>query len=182
MSLLTATEGDDGRYSFVMAKAAQKTPARRKRPRGRPRVETVYYVVEVEDWDWSLWFGVSTMPEREGPFDDYRHLNLRGKLLRPSKLRCETVELHFLPDKRLNEGEQERNRPLSVGHLNLRSGRMYGVMSMPTDALPPLLTIATAGRLRYVVMQGERLRYGNAGVKSFRVEMNIDEDDLPVDE
>lgn len=165
-----------------MAEEAKKTPARKKRTRGRPRVENVYYVVAVEDWDWSLWFGVSNMPEREGPYDDYRHLNLRGQLLHPSKLKCETVELHFLPDKRLNEGARERNQPLSIGHLRFRSGHMYGVVSMPADALPLLLTLATAEKLRYVVMQGDRLRYGNASVKSFRVEMSIDEDDLPPDE
>jgi len=165
-----------------MAKEAKKTPARRKRARGRPRVENVYYVVAVEDWDWSLWFGVSNMPECEGPYDDYRHLNLRGKLLRPSRLKCETVELYFLPDKRLNEGERERNQPVSVGHLNLRAGLMNGIMSMPADALPLLLTLAMAEKLRYVVIQGDPFRYGNAAVKSFRVEMSIDEDDLPADE
>ena len=58
---------------------------------------------------------------------------------------------------------------------------MSGVFSMPSDALPSLLTMATAGRLRYVVMQGEKLRYGQASMKSFRFEMKIDEDDLPPD-
>jgi hypothetical protein len=165
-----------------MAREVKKAPVRKKRARRRPRVETVYYVVAIEDWDWSLWFGVSNMPEREGPYDDYRHLNLRGTLQRPSKLKCDAVELHFLPDKRLNEGERERHQPVSIGHLNLRSGQMYGVMSMPADALPLLLTMATAEKLRYVVMHGEKFRYGNANLKSFRVEMNIDEDDLPAEE
>lgn len=165
-----------------MVKAAKTAPSRKKRARGPPRIESVYYVVEVTDWDWSLWFGVSNIPEREGPYDDYRHLDLRGTLLRPSKLKCATVGLHFLPDKRLNEGERERNQPVSVGHLNLRAGHMNGIMSMPADALPLLLTLAAAEKLRYVVIQGDPFRYGNAAVKSFRVEMSIDEDDLPVDE
>lgn len=165
-----------------MGKPKVKSRPRRKRPQGRPKNDPVYYVVAVEDWDWGFWFGVSNMPERNGPYDDYRHLNLRGRLLRPAKLKCEKVELHILPDKRLDEGVREQNRPVSIGHINLRKARMDGILSMPADALPLLLTLATAEKLRFMVMQGERLRYGSAAIKSFRVEMNIGEDDLPDEE
>ncbi|KRD72069.1 hypothetical protein ASE60_22700 [Ensifer sp. Root278] len=163
----------------VMTTEAKKTPARKKRTRRRKRVDPVYYIVEVQEWDWSFWFGVSNMPERYGPYDDYRHLVFCGKLLRPSKVKAESVELSFLPNQHLNEGQRERDQPLSIGHLSVHRRSMSGVLSMPADALPSLLTMATAGRLRYVVMQGEKLHYGQASLKSFRFEMKIDEDDLP---
>lgn len=157
----------------------KKALAPRKQKRRRTRVDPVYYVVEVQEWDWSFWFGVSNMPERNGPYDDYRHLVFYGKLLRPSKVKAESVELSFLPNKHLNEGQRERDQPHSIGHLSLHRGSMSGVFSMPADVLPSLLTMATADRLRYVVIQGEKLHYGQASMTSFRFEMKIGEDDLP---
>lgn len=162
-----------------MATTAKISPARKKRTRRRSRVEPVYYVVEIQEWDWSFWFGVSNMPEHNGPYDDYRHLVLFGKLLRPSKVKAESVELSFLPNQHLNEGQREHDQPRAIGHLSLHRGAMSGVFSMPADALPSLLVMATAERLRYVVMQGEKLHYGQASVKSFRFETKIGEDDLP---
>ena len=109
-----------------MTTAPKKSPVRKKRAR-RPRVDPVYYVVEIQEWDWSFWFGVSNMPERNGPYDDYRHLVLYGKLLRPSKVKAESVELSFLPNQHLNEGQRERDQPRSVGHHHLPRGSMSGV-------------------------------------------------------
>jgi hypothetical protein len=161
-----------------MAKERTKNPANRKRARKKASAEAVYYVVEIEDWDWSLSFGLQSMRGHEDPYSDYRHLNMRGKLIRPSKLECHKVELSFLPDTRLNEDMRKQHTPVSVGSLNLCQGNMYGLLCIPSDAVSPLLTIATAGELRYIVMHGDKLRYGSARIKGFRVEMHIDEDDL----
>ena len=88
------------------------------------RDEPVYYVVEVSDWAWSLMFGVS--PRRDidrGPYSDYRHLHLYGKLLRPTKLKAEKVEVTFLPDRQLNEGQREKREPRGVGSFRYTAGR-----------------------------------------------------------
>lgn len=103
-----------------------RKPARRRKRRRRPRDEPVYYVVEIADWEWNFMFGVSPLKDREGPYSDYRHLQLRGKLLRPAAIKAHEVELSFLPDRRLNEGERERDTPLSVGSLHLHRGSFSG--------------------------------------------------------
>jgi len=36
-----------------------------------------------------------------------------------------------------------------------------------------------AGRFRVVVLNGERLRYGRALIRSYGLEMTIEEDDMP---
>jgi len=81
----------------------------------------------------------------------------------------------------LNEGQRERDSPIGIGSLNLHRRHLQGIFPMPADALPMLLTMLTADKLRYVVMSGEQMRYGHARIQSFRMEMSIDEDDLPPD-
>jgi hypothetical protein len=53
---------------------------------------------------------------------------------------------------------------------------------MPLDALPSILQIACADRLRYVVITGDKLRYGHGLVRMYRLQGTIDKDDLPTGE
>jgi hypothetical protein len=78
-----------------------------KRPRKKRRVrkahaETISYIIEIKDWDWEFSFGINAMKDRADPYLDFRHLELRGTLLRPSEIKTDKVELTFLPDRRLN--------------------------------------------------------------------------------
>lgn len=87
----------------------------RKRPGRRPRELPTWYVVAVEGWEWSYSFGIQRMKDRPEPYDDYRHLHLTGTLLRPSKLKVETVRLIFLPDEAYNRDQWDRHkRPMSA--------------------------------------------------------------------
>lgn len=165
-----------------MTKALRTTPKRKKRRTDKPSNEIVFYVVEIESWDWSFWFGVSNMPEYDGPYDDYRHLNIFGKVLRPQKYAGEQIRVSFLPNEHLNRGQREKSDPIAIGSIEARKGKMSAVVSMPADVLPALLTMATADQLRYIVMDGEKPRYGHGSLKSFRLDMTYDEDDLPADE
>jgi hypothetical protein len=38
-----------------------------------------------------------------------------------------------------------------------------------------------AKRFHFAVLHGEPLRYGHASIRSYRLEMTIDEEDMPVD-
>jgi len=160
----------------------RKPAHRRKRRRGRPRDDPVYYVVEVAEWDWSLMFGISPRRDMDGPYSDYRHLNLRGRLVHPTQVKAREVELTLMPDRRLNEGERDRDEPQSCGSLHLHRGHLRGLLPMPLDALPSVLQIACAERLRYVVITGEKLRYGHGLVRMYRLQRAVDEDDLPTDQ
>ena len=119
------------------------TPKRAKRRRksrpGRPRIEFASYVLEVKEWDWRFSFGVNEMRNKDGPYSDFRHLHLRGNLARPTRIKAEKVELIFLPDHDLNEDKRERHEPKAVGSLELHGWRLMGLLSTPSDVLPPIL-------------------------------------------
>jgi hypothetical protein len=71
------------------------------RPAPRPERlrETLYYVVELAGWDCDFFFGVNrNNQEREGPYTEYRHLVIRGLLLRPKRIKTADVEISLLPD------------------------------------------------------------------------------------
>lgn len=51
---------------------AKPTQRRRAKPTEQ---ETVSYIVEILDWDWSFLFGISPTVERDGPYWDHRHLD-----------------------------------------------------------------------------------------------------------
>jgi hypothetical protein len=74
--------------------------------------EHVYYILEVLSWNWSFWFGVTPDPQRaRDPYDDYRHLTVQGRFLRPAKLKERTIELIFIPKQELNQERRQNERP-----------------------------------------------------------------------
>ncbi len=158
-----------------------KTNVRRKRRRGSQREDTVYYVLEIKDWEWSFSFGVNPTKYGDGPYSDYRHLQLRGNLLRPTKVKALDVDWTFLPDRELNEDKRARHEPNAVGSLQLHRGHLTGLLSIPSDALPSVLQMVIAGRFKFVVAHGDRLRYGRAAIRHYRLEMTIRDDDLPLE-
>lgn len=84
-----------------------------------------------------------------------------------------------MPDLRLNEGERERYERHSCGSLNLHRGHLRALLPIPLDALPSVLQIASSDHLRYVVITGDKLRYGQGLVRTYRLQRNLDKDDLP---
>jgi hypothetical protein len=157
--------------------------SRRKKGRRRTDLELpVTYVVEIGDWEWDLSFGVDSMRHRDDPYSDYRHVALKGKLLHPTKIKAETAELTLLPDPRLDWEHRQKDEPQAVGSVQLYDGRFIALLSIPSDALPPLLQMLIGDRLHYAVMTGDKLRYRHGRIRSFRLQMSMEEDDMPADE
>ena len=166
-----------------MGKSAQKSPRKRMQARKATRQETVFYVIAIDNWEWSFTFGVSSIREDEGAYADYRQLLLCGRLLAPSSVKAETVELALLPNEELNLGqERDRHQPISIGSVHVAQGHMSALISIPADALPSILTMVTAEVLRFAVLTGSKLRYGRTAITRMRLEMKLGEDDLPTDE
>jgi len=113
-----------------------------------------------------------------GPYDDFRHLKIQGRLIRPSRLKHLLLELIFLPDERLNREHWQNDSPPSIGHLSLH-GQPNALMSIPADSLPSLLPMLIAEKFKYVVLHGSLLRYRQTDLRSFHFEMRIDDEDLP---
>lgn len=158
-----------------MARPAGKRT--RKSAKRKAKADIVNYVFVLDEWDWDFWFGVSKMPEYDGPYADYRHLNFKGRLLRPEGIRADKVELTLIPDPRLNADHRERQQPVSVGSITARAGEVFVVVAIPADLLPPVLVMLNAGRLPFAVLSGEKLRYGRAMVTDIRLQNSLDEED-----
>jgi hypothetical protein len=128
---------------------AKRVASRRKvRRKGRsPASEFGSHVIAIDDWDWSFSFGVSQtrFDFDEGPYSDYRHLHLRGKVVAPpkTKAKAETAEVILIPRPNLNE-ELRGQSPEAVGGIDLRRGRFEALLSMPSDALSSVLSLPGA--------------------------------------
>lgn len=113
---------------------------------------------------------------------EFRHLNIKGKLLRPRKVKADAVEVTLPPDAGLKEENRKQHNPRAVGSLILDRGVLQALLSVPADALDPILQMLTAGRMRYVVIDGAPLHYRQALVQQYRIESSYDAEDLPPDE
>lgn len=74
--------------------------------------------------------------------------------------------------------------PTGVGplSLNLNLDRpLQGLLSLPADALAPVLTMLAAGRLRYLLLDGEPLRRRRAAIRHYRQARSHGEDEVPPD-
>jgi hypothetical protein len=63
--------------------AAEPKARRKKRPRRSPE-EIVNYIVAIEDWDWGYSFSLNAERQPMDPYHEFRHLQIRGRLLQPS--------------------------------------------------------------------------------------------------
>jgi hypothetical protein len=118
----------------------------------------------------------------DGPYSDYRHLELRGKLLRPGSVKAGEVEIILLPDVRLNHPARDRDEPQSTGSFHISRGRLEFILPMPADALSDVLAMMIAGRFRFAVLEADRPHYGQGRVRHYRLASFHDKDDLPADE
>lgn len=120
--------------------------------RGRPELSTSYYILQITDWDWSYHFGVNAARHDDRRYSDYRHLLVRGEVLRPSKLRqkAEAVDVTFRPDVSQADLEERGGEPsLSVGYLQVHNKILTGGISMATDALGLVMQMLIAERFKF---------------------------------
>jgi hypothetical protein len=156
----------------------------RKKQRRKPVLLFAYYHVQITGWDWNYSLSVSVPKWEDTQFADYRHLLIRGTLLRPRKIKAETVELTFIPERGLAELKRGHDdaHPRSVGSLNIQDTRLVGYLSMPTDALDPVLQMLIADRFKYVLLNGEAMRWRKALVRRYEFTAQHDEADYPDDD
>lgn len=143
--------------------------------------EIVTYTVEIEDWDWSYSFGLNSPTDDDTCFD-FRHLYILGQVLRPTKLKAQKARITLLPTPEYDHGQRKDLKLLAVGALRLKPDELTGLLSIPADALAPILTVLGAGRRRYVVMRGAPRKHRQARLRSFSFDKTINEDDLPPEE
>lgn len=164
------------------AKNATKSRKKRKQTRKKAQQEYESYIFAIDDWEWAFHFGVNQTKHLEGPYADYRHLHLRGRLLAPSRIKADGVQAILFPRTIEKEDCFGVEGPKSVGSVQLTRGQFTAMLTMPDDALGPTLQMLIAGKFRFLDMHGLRMRYGSGQITSYALEMNIDEEDMPESE
>jgi hypothetical protein len=162
-----------------MATEPKPTTPPKKRWR-KPREEFVDYIMTIEGWDWS--YSLSLNQERHpiDPYHEFRHLQIRGRLLHPTGLKTDRAEVTLLPSFDLDQEARKQFKPLCVGSLEANGQRIAGLISIPMDALPPILQMLIGARFKFIAMGGTRFRHRRAMLHRFRLEMTMD--DMPVAE
>lgn len=116
------------------------------------------------------------------PCHEFRHLVITGRLLRPAGLKTDRLEMSLLPTVDMNPRQRNDREPFAVGSLEAYEDRIVGLISIPTDVLPAILQLLIAERFKFVVMGGDKFQHRRALLHLCRLEMKLDEDDLPATE
>ncbi len=139
------------------------------------------YVIQIERWDWSLHFGLNPTrgEHRPEPFTDYRHIKITGRLLRPAVGKVKAARLTILPTFQVNpelaEDYPSAYEPQAIGGISVSRGEISGPITIPHDALAPLLTMLAAGRIGFVVLEGDPIEGREARIRfvSFHTEYDL---------
>lgn len=161
----------------MVTEPKQKAPRKVKRRR-KPPEEFVDYIVEIESWDFSYWLALNTLRNALDPYHEHRHVEIGGRLLRPTGLKTDRVEVSLFPSTSLEEERRRDLKPIAVGAIEAYPERLDANLSIPSDALVPILQMLIADRLKFVVMRGAKFRYRSARLHSYSLGTKLDEDDF----
>jgi hypothetical protein len=168
-----------------MAAEPRPKTGKKKTRRRAPPDEFVEYVVGITGWDWgySLSLNDDTGKYRdEDPYHEFRHLQIAGKLLRPVGLKTDAVEVTLLPGNDMSEERRKDYKPIALGALDIYPETIKGSIGIPADALSPILQMLITERFKFILLRGSKFRYRSARLTGLRLEMKLDEDDLPAED
>ncbi|MDX3968284.1 MAG: hypothetical protein QHD01_17020 [Bradyrhizobium sp.] len=165
-----------------MAAEPKSTKSAKKKRRRRPREEIVDYLVAIEGWDWGYSFSLNSERQPIDPYHEFRHLQVKGRLLRPAGQKTDRAEISLLPTSDLEEERRRDLHPIALGSLHVTQEAILGNIGIPRDALTPIRQMLIADRFRFVLMRGSRFRHRSAKVNSLRLETKLTEDDVAIEE
>lgn len=169
----------DARQDTPMAIDPKPDRRVKRKRRRKPREEIVDYLIEIDDWDWGYSFSLDMERQPIDPYHEFRHLQIKGRLLRPTGLKTDKAEISLLPSADLEKERRKDLKPIALGSLSVTDDALLGNVGIPWDALTPVLQMLIAGRFKYVLMRGSKFRHRSAKLNSLRLETKLTEDDLP---
>lgn len=147
---------------------------KRAQIRGRKPIEFDLFLVAVERWEWSFGFGLGNPKLSSDSCSDSRHLEIYGITRCPARYDGIPAELFIMPDAHFDLATRQQWEPRAVGSIARRGGKLTGYLSIPTDALVPILIVLGAGRIRRVSAHGSAMNRGKSLLKSFHVSTETD--------
>ncbi|MGP8049369.1 MAG: hypothetical protein ACLPYB_02040 [Desulfobaccales bacterium] len=156
----------------------------------------VYYSVLIDSWSCDYSFGLNAnfdpLRRRKDnwdsiysePFDETRWLVFKGKFLEPPQLKDLEIEVNLSRSPHLNEAErskylQEYNEdpPKSVGSLHKQKPYSLCFVNLPEDAMNIVLETASANKINFITLYGEKTRYGFASIFRFSLREKAEDDE-----
>jgi hypothetical protein len=122
------------------------------------------YPVRIIDWnvDYSLRLDKDGSLSG-GPFWEHCSLEVKGEFLGPKKLEGREVTITLLGNRSLDEEiarpDSINYEPLGVGGLTARGKEATYIGSLPHQSFGLVLKMLKAGKIKYVVLNGNALRY-----------------------
>jgi hypothetical protein len=92
-----------------MAAEPKPKAAKKKKRRSAPAEAVVQYTVTIEGWDWSYTL-LNDDKRPVDPYHEFRHLQIVGRLLRPTGLKTDRVEISLLPTTSMSEETRKTKR------------------------------------------------------------------------
>lgn len=161
-----------------MPASTTKTATKKRSRRSQKAPRPVQYTIAIDTWDWSFSFGVNKISSFSDPYNDFRHLVITGTLKQPAMPKVTSVSVTLMPDMRFNESARQNDKPQHVGSINARGSEFDALLSIPADVLPSIIAALHAGQIRFVAMEGEKLRYGEGLVTRFSLDRTADDLDV----
>jgi hypothetical protein len=89
--------------------------------------------------------------------------------------------LNFIPEVIEMDRHHGDEPPRGVGTLNIHDKRLTGYLSMPLDTLGQVLQMLIAEHYRYVLLNGEPMRYRKAFIRRYEFTARYNADEYPDD-
>ncbi len=156
----------------------------------------VHYAVLVDSWSGDYSFGLNRDfdPLRckddwdsiiyGEPFEETRSLVFKGRFLEPPRLKEEKVEVRLRQRAHLNEDKRSENLsyytehpPKAVGSLHKEKPFSWCSVSIPEDSMNLVLEAASANKIKFITLYGEKLRYRKAYIFSFSLREKLEDDE-----
>ncbi|HEV7344246.1 MAG TPA: hypothetical protein VGN60_01250 [Devosia sp.] len=126
------------------------------------------YLIEIEDWRAPYTFGISRIADEGGdPFTEYRTIEFSGGIIVPDLPKTKKAEILVWPETYLNPAGRTRAEPTAVGHASSSAGVLRCHLFLPAEMYLPLISVSAAQKVRYLNFGGDKLRYGNANIRSY---------------
>jgi len=156
----------------------------------------IQYTIVIDSWSCDYSFGLNSMfdplrPYKDitdsihrEPFKEYRWLVFSGQFVEPPQLKEQKVEVKLSQEAYLNEAMRDKNLhlykekpPNSVGFLEKQKSGIQCHVWFPEDAMHIVLEAASANKIKYITLYGEKMRYRQASIFNFSLSEKPEDDE-----
>jgi hypothetical protein len=157
----------------------------KRKKKSRESNEPQRYVFHVEAVHPEYSFGVNLLRHEASPLKEFFHPKVTGRLLVPAMQDVSEAELVLIGNRELMQALQtperdtwEKWQPEAIGFIEVRDGKLSGVLSLPFDILCLLLPLLVTHHISVIELDGKKLKYRQSRIRSvsFATHYNPEED------